>query len=101
LSKGKSSYSIEPGDNKSYPMRGIGSTSLELEYGGNIHLNNILFVQGLHKSLLSISSLEDKGDRVAFIDGKLVVWGKKSSIENGRMIGIWEGRLYKLRNPLA
>ena len=73
LSKGKSSYSVELGDNKSYLVRGIGSTSIELENGGNIHLNNILFVPSLHKNLLSISSLEDKGDRVAFIDGKFVV----------------------------
>ena len=73
LSKGNSSYSVELGDNKSYPVRGIGSTSLELENGGNIHLNKILFVPGLHKNLLSISCLEDKGDRVAFIDGKFVV----------------------------
>jgi len=81
LSKGKSSYSIELGDNKSHHVRGTRSTSLELENGGNIHLNNIPFVQGLHKNLLSISSLEDKSDRVAFNDGRVVVWGKNSSIE--------------------
>lgn len=56
-------------------MRGIGYTSLELENGGNIHLNNILFVPGLHKNLLSIKCIEDNGDRVALIDGKLV-WVK-------------------------
>ena len=44
LSKGNSSYFVELGDNKSYPVRGIGSTSIELENGSNIHLNNILFV---------------------------------------------------------
>jgi len=49
----------------------------------------------------SISSLEDKGDKMAFIDGKVVVWGKNSSIENARVIGIREGRLYKLLSPLA
>jgi len=54
LSKGKSSYFVELGDNKRYPLRGIGTTSIELENGGNIHLNNILYVSGLHKKLLSI-----------------------------------------------
>lgn len=68
LSKG----TIELGDNKSYLVKGIGSTSLELESGGSIHLNNILYVPGLKKNLLSIPCLEDKGDRVAFVDGK--VW---------------------------
>jgi len=101
LSKGNSSYSIELGDNKSYLVRGIGSTSLELENGGNIHLNNILFVPILHKNLLCISNLEDKGDIMDFIDGRVVVWSKKSSIENARMIGIREGRLYRLITPLT
>lgn len=67
LSSGKSSYSIELGDKKIYLVRGFGSTSLEPENGGNIHLNNILFVLGLQKNLLSISCLEDKGHRVTFI----------------------------------
>jgi len=88
LSKGKSAYSVELGDNKSYPVKGIGSTSIKLKDGSKIHLNNILFVPGLHKNLFSISSLEDKGDRVAFIDGKVVVWGKDSSIDQAKVIGI-------------
>jgi len=74
LSRGKSSYSVELGDKKSYLVRGIGSTSLKLENGGNINLNNILFVPCLQKNPLSMSCLEDKGDRVAFINGKVVVW---------------------------
>jgi len=101
LSKGKSSYSVELGDNNNYHVWGIGSSSIELENGDNIDLNNILFVPGLHKNLLSISSLEDKGDRVAFIDGKVIVWGKNSSIENARVIGIHEGRLYKMSSSLV
>jgi len=68
LSKGNFSHSMELGDKNSYLVKWIGSTSLELEFGGNIHLNNILYVPGLKKNLLSISFLEDKGDKVAFVD---------------------------------
>ena len=92
---------MELGYNKIYPIRGIRSTSIELENGSNIHLNNILFVLDLHKNFLSISSLEDKGDRVAFIDGKVVVWSKDSSIENARVIVFLEGILYRLISPSA
>ena len=99
LSRRKSSYFVEIGDRRSYHVRGIGSTSLELENGGNIHLNNILFVSGLQKKLLSISCLEDKVDIVAFIDGKVMVWDKGSSINNAKIIRIHEGRLYKLLTP--
>lgn len=80
LSKGISSHSIELGDKNRYSVRGIGFTSLELETGGNIHLDNILYVPNLKKYLLYISYVEDKGGRVAFVDGKVIVWGKGSSI---------------------
>ena len=36
-------------------------------------------------------------DRVAFIDGKLLVWEKGSRIRFARVIGIREERLYKFR----
>lgn len=66
---------MELGYKKSYSVKGVGSTYLKLEGGGNIHLNNILFVPSLKKNLPSISCLEDKGDRIVFIDGKVLVWG--------------------------
>jgi len=88
LSKGKYSHAIELGDNKIYLMKGIGSTLLELESSGSIHLKNILYVLGLKKNLLSISCLEDKGDKIAFFNGKVWVWGKGSSINEARVIGI-------------
>lgn len=91
---------MELGDNKIYPMKGNGSSSINLEDGSNIHLNKIQFVPDFHKNLLSISSLEDKGDRVAFIDGKVVVWEKYSIIEQEKVIGIQEGRFYILTSPL-
>ena len=47
LSKEPSSHAVELGDNKSYAVRGLGSTSLKLESGSKLHLNNILYVLGL------------------------------------------------------
>ena len=69
---------------------------IELESGNNVHLNNVLYVPGLKKNLVSISCLEDKGDRVEFVDGKVLVWPKGSSINNSRVISTCEGRLYRL-----
>jgi hypothetical protein len=40
--------------------------------------------------------LEEKGDRVAFEDGKFLVWYKYSKIEEAIFNGIREGILYKL-----
>lgn len=39
-------------------------------------------VHGLNKNLLSISCLKDKGDIITFVDGKVLVWSKGSSIDN-------------------
>lgn len=51
---------MELGDNDIYAVKVLGSTSLKLENGAKLHLNNILYVLGLKKNLLLISSLEDK-----------------------------------------
>ena len=77
---------MESGDNKSNIFKGLGSTSLKLDNGENLHLNNILHVPGLKKNLISIYCLEDKGDRISFVYGKLLVWGKYSSIDKARVI---------------
>jgi hypothetical protein len=92
----ETSHKVELGDNNSYVVKGLGKTSIKMESGNNVHLNNVLYVPCLKKNLVSISCLEDKGDRIAFVDGKVLVWSKDSKIEDARFIGICEGRLYKL-----
>jgi hypothetical protein len=67
-----------------------------LKSGNNVHLSNVLYVPGLEKNLVSISFLEDKGNRIAFVDGEVLSWSRDSSIENARVIGTHESRLYRL-----
>ena len=62
---------IEVGDDSTYKIEGVGSTSLQLDSCTVRHINDILYVPGLKKNLLSIASLEDKGHRVLFMDKKL------------------------------
>jgi hypothetical protein len=92
----ETSHKVELGDKNSYAVKGIGKASIKMESGNNVHLSNVLYVPGLKKNLVYISFLEDKGDRIAFFDGKVLVWSKDSKIEDARVIGIREGRLYKL-----
>jgi transposase InsO family protein len=49
------------------------------------------------KNLLSISSLDKKGFRVAFIDGEVLMWPKGKTIEDAIVIGTEEGGMYKLK----
>ena len=47
----------------------------------------------LKKNLLSISALDAKGMRVAFIDGKVIMWPKGKTIDDSIVIGEQEGGL--------
>jgi len=38
------------GDNHRYATKAIGKTSIELESGNNVHLNNVLYMPGLRKN---------------------------------------------------
>eukprot|EP00253_Pinus_taeda_P009654 PITA_09654 len=87
---------VELGYNHSYVVKGVGKASIEMESGNNVHLSNVLYIPGLKKNLVPISCLEDKGDRVAFVYGKVLVWSKVSSIDDARVIGIHDGKLYRL-----
>ena len=40
----------------------------------SMNMKEVLYVLGLKKNLLSISALDKKGYRVAFIDGKVLMW---------------------------
>jgi transposase InsO family protein len=57
----------------------------------------VLYVPGLTKNLLSISALEKKGFRVAFIDGEVLMWAKGETINEAIIIGKEENGLYKLK----
>ena len=57
----------------------------------------VLYVPGLKKNLLSISALDKKGFRVAFVDGKVLMWTKCKTIDDAIQIGVEEEGLYKLK----
>jgi hypothetical protein len=52
---------VELGDNKCYNIEGVGSISFKLESGARLHVDEVLYVPGLKKNLLSVATLEDKG----------------------------------------
>eukprot|EP00253_Pinus_taeda_P005051 PITA_05051 len=61
------------GDNATYPVKGVGNVTLQLNQDNTIHLQEVLYVPYLKKNPVSILAMEDKGFKVAFIDGKLCV----------------------------
>ena len=60
-------------------------------------MQDVLYVPGLKKNILSIFSLYGKGIRIAFDDGQVVMWPKGNTIDDATMIGEEDGGLYKLK----
>ena len=50
-------------------------------------MKDVLFVPRLKKNLLSISALDEKGMRVAFVDGQVLMWPKGNTIDDAFVIG--------------
>ena len=61
------------GVNATYPGKGVGNVTPQLNKGSTIHLQEVLYVPDLKKNLESILAIEVKGFKVAFIDGKVRV----------------------------
>jgi hypothetical protein len=64
---------VELGDDKCYKIEGVGSISFRLESGARLHIDEVLYVLGLKKNLLSVATLEDKGYWVIFKDKKALL----------------------------
>ena len=88
------------GNDYKYPIKGIGESSYKLDSRTSMKMKEVLYVLGLKKNLLSISTLDKKGYRVSCIDGQVLMWTKGNTLEDVLVIGEEEGGLYKLKgNP--
>lgn len=101
LTEKDSSLQVELGDNSKYAVKGIGSTSFQLESGDSLYISDVIFVPGLKKNLPSNSALEDKGYRFSLTNGQVLVCLKGSSIDSAGVIGVREGGLYRLVGRLV
>ena len=78
---------MELGDDSTYKIEGVGSTSLQLDSGTILHIDDILYVLGLKKNLLYVADLEDKGYRILFMDKKVLLWAKDEDLSSIIQIG--------------
>ena len=75
------------------PIKEIGEASYKLDSGEPMKMKDAMYVPELKKNLLSISALDKKGFRVAFVDGKVLMWTKRKTIDDAVEIGVGEGGL--------
>jgi hypothetical protein len=63
-------------------------------------MKEVIYVPSLKKNLLSISTLDKKGFKVAFIDGRVLIWLRGKTLDGAIVLGVEEGGLYKLKGHL-
>jgi hypothetical protein len=80
ISKKKFSQKVTLGDDYQYPIKGVGESNYKINSGNSMKMKDVLYVPGLKKNLLFISSLEKKGFRVSFIDGEVLMLSKGETI---------------------
>jgi hypothetical protein len=83
-------------DNSKYIVKGVGSSSFQLDFDIPLQLNEILYVPGMKRNLVFVSALEDKGYKVTFFEGKVLAWHKNSCMDSIWVIGVQENSLYKI-----
>jgi hypothetical protein len=95
-----SPHKVKLGDDYQCPIKGVGEASYKLNSGKPMKMKEVLYVPGLKKNLLSISALDKKGFRVAFIDGQVFMWPRGKTLDDVVVIGVEEGGLYTLKGHL-
>jgi hypothetical protein len=87
---------ISLGDNKIFTVAGVGTISFRREGLPPISFTNVLFIPGMKKNLISVSTLQDRGLEVLFRGNDILIFSRGFSIDSGKVIGVREGDLYRL-----
>jgi hypothetical protein len=82
-------------------VRGVGTYTFQLDSYIHIKLEEVLYVPGMKRNPVSISTLEDKGYKITFSEGRVLAWNKESHIISSKVIGVRENILYKLTIKLV
>jgi hypothetical protein len=97
LQEGGVNLVIELGDDRCYKVQGVGTVSFQRESGKPLYFSDVLYVPGLTKNLISVSTLEDKDMRSLFCKGKVFIRPSGSGEKMDRMIGVQEEKVYRLQ----
>jgi hypothetical protein len=84
------------GDDRVVKAVGSGTISFQRESQPPMLLRDVLYVPGLKKNLISVSTIEERGYEVLFRDGQVLLFPKGSSITSAKVIGTRHEKLYKL-----
>jgi hypothetical protein len=93
---------VESEGGMAHAVRGVRRVRFQLEYGGFLELDGVLFVPGLRVNLLSVSTLEDVGYCTLFKRGHVFNYREGVDLVELQLIGDQVDRLFMLRGqPLG
>jgi hypothetical protein len=88
---------VELGMGMKHAMRGFCTISLWMELGDVLRVSNVLWEPELRRSVLSVSTIEEKGYAVLFRNKSVLLMPKRSSLKLAVVLGVREGNLYRLK----
>jgi hypothetical protein len=87
---------ISLGDDTLVRVARIGTVTFRRDSMPPISFTDVLYVPGLKKNLISVSTLQDRGLEVTFRGIEVLIHPRGSSLASGQVIGVRDGKLFRL-----
>jgi hypothetical protein len=84
------------GDDARYNVRGVGTSTFQLDSDMQLQIKEVLYVPRMKRNLVSIFALEGKYYKFTFSEGRVLSWHKDSHINYANVIGVRKNNLYRL-----
>jgi hypothetical protein len=87
---------VKSGARTRHAVKGVGCVRFQLELGGPLEVDEVMFVPKMMVYLLFVSSLEDKRYAVMFEDGHVLTRSEGASLDAAVRLGIKKDMMYML-----
>jgi hypothetical protein len=87
---------ISLGDDKVVTVAGVGTVAFRRDGLPPISFTDVLYVPGMKKNPISVSTLQDRGLEVIFRGTEVLIHPRGSPRASGQVIGAREGKLFRL-----
>jgi hypothetical protein len=92
---------IVVGDDRAFTVAGVGTVAFRRDGLRPISFTDVLYVPGMKKNLISVSTLQDRGLEVTFRGIEVLIHPQGSPRASRQVIGVREGKLFRfLCQPL-
>jgi hypothetical protein len=87
---------ISLGDDRVVRVAGVGTVAFQRDGMPPISFTDVLYVPGMKKNLILVSTLQDRGLEVTFRGTEVLIHPRGSSLASRHVIGVRKGKLFRL-----